>query len=192
MFADVLSEEKISAAFDEARVCFAQEPDDVYTPPVTLWAFLSQVISKGEMRSCAAAVARVAVLMVALGKEISDNTGAYCRTRAKLPEAVLERLACDMAAGCERAAPAEWLWLGHHVHLVYSKRTASTWRHTAWVTAPIEWNRVRSNAARSRTNCSPNRVTDRAPDCWPVRANVVGWAARWDRSRRIAHSLDKA
>jgi len=118
VFADVLSEEKISAAFDEAGVCFAQEPDDVYTPPVTLWAFLSQVISKGEMRSCAAAVARVAVLMVALSKEISDNTGAYCRARAKLPEVVLERLACDVAAGCERAAPAEWLWLGHHVHLV--------------------------------------------------------------------------
>lgn len=117
-FADVLSERKIQAAFDDAGVCFAQEEDDVYTPSLTLWAFLSQVVSKDELRSCVAAVARVVVLMAALGKKISDNTGAYCRARAKLPEAVLERLACDVAAGCERAAPAEWLWLGHHVHLV--------------------------------------------------------------------------
>ena len=118
-FADVLSEQKIQAAFDEAGANFAQEPDDVYTPPVTLWAFLSQVISKGEMRSCAAAVARVVVLMAALSKEISDNTGTYCRARAKLPERVLQRLTCDVATGCEQIAPPQWLWLGRrHVHLV--------------------------------------------------------------------------
>src|ERR1035438_6781529 len=36
---------------------------------------------------------RVVVLWVALGKEpCSDNTGAYCRARAKLPLVVLQRL----------------------------------------------------------------------------------------------------
>ncbi len=43
-FADVLTEEKIQHAFDDEGVSFAQADDDVYTPAVTLWAFLSQVL----------------------------------------------------------------------------------------------------------------------------------------------------
>jgi len=117
-FADVLPEEKIQAAFDKAGVAFAQEEDEVYSPPVTLWAFLSQVLFKQEQRSCVAAVARVVVLMAALGKQVSGNTGAYCRARAKLPEAVIERLARTLAEGCERSLPEAWLWHGRHVHLV--------------------------------------------------------------------------
>ena len=55
-FADVLSEQDIQAAFDAEGVTFAQEPGDVYTPSVTLWAFLSQAVFKAEHRSCVAAV----------------------------------------------------------------------------------------------------------------------------------------
>ena len=84
-FADVLPEERIQAAFDEQGVAFAQEEDEIYTPQVTLWAFLSQVLFQGEQRSCVAAVSRVVVLLVALGREPpSDNTGAYCRARARM------------------------------------------------------------------------------------------------------------
>jgi len=117
-FADVLSEERIQQAFDDENVAFAQEDDEVYTPPVTLWAFLSQVLFKDEQRSCAAAVGRVVVLLVALGKELSDNTGAYCRARAKLPEAVLGRLTYDVMDGSERLIPDEWRWKGRSVKLV--------------------------------------------------------------------------
>lgn len=118
-FADVLSEEKIQQAFDEEGVAFAQEEGDVYTPAVTLWAFLSQMLFQGEQRSCRAAVARVIVLLIALGrKPPSDNTGAYCRARAKLSEAVVRRLAYEVADGCEAQMPGNWLWHGRHVHLV--------------------------------------------------------------------------
>ncbi len=117
-FADVLSEASIQQAFDAEGVDFATEEDEVYTPPVTLWAFLSQVLFKGEQRSCAAAVGRVVVLLVALGRELSDNTGAYCRARAKLPEVVLRRLAYNVADGSERAIPKEWRWKGRSVKLV--------------------------------------------------------------------------
>ena len=117
-FADVLPEERIQQAFDEENVVFAQEDDEVYTPPVTLWAFLSQVLFKDEQRSCAAAVGRVVVLLVALGKELSDNTGAYCRARAKLPEAVLRRLTQDVADGSERLILDEWRWKRRSVKLV--------------------------------------------------------------------------
>ena len=121
-FGDVLPEEEIERAFaeeDVGRWSAAAEEDAVYTPPVTLWAFLSQMLHKAEQRSCVAAVARVVVLLAALGhKPCSGNTGAYCRARARLPEAVIRRLTLRMAKGCEEAVPSSWLWHGRHVKLV--------------------------------------------------------------------------
>jgi len=121
-FGDVLPEDEIQRAFDEQGApfgCGDDEEEAVYTPAVTLWAFLSQMLHKDEQRSCTAAVARVVVLLVALGREpCSTNTGAYCRARAKLPEQVLRRLTLGMAAGCEEAVPSQWLWHGRHVKLV--------------------------------------------------------------------------
>jgi hypothetical protein len=42
-FAEVLPEEKIQQAFDEENCTFAQDDEAVYTPALTVWAFLSQV-----------------------------------------------------------------------------------------------------------------------------------------------------
>lgn len=118
-FSEVLSEEQIQQAFEEESALFATDEQSVYTPAVTLWAFLSQVLYKDEQRSCVAAVTRVAVLLVALGKKpCSGNTGAYCRARAKLSEKVIERLTVDVASGCERQVPENWLWHGRHVQMV--------------------------------------------------------------------------
>lgn len=121
-FGTVLPEEQIERAFEEEGVPLwsaDDEEDAVYTPPVTMWAFLSQKLHKGEQRSCVAAVARVVVLLATLGRDPpSGNTGAYCRARAKLPEPVIRRLTLDMARGCEDAVPPSWLWHGRHVKLV--------------------------------------------------------------------------
>jgi hypothetical protein len=118
-FADVLSEETIQQHFDDAGVSFGQGEDDVYTPALTLWAFLSQVLFKNEQRSCVAAVARVIVLLVSLEQRpCADDSGAYCRARAKLPVPIIRRLTVQVADGCEQQVPAEWLWKGrHHVYL---------------------------------------------------------------------------
>src|ERR1035438_2451269 len=92
-FAEVLPEAEIAATFAEENIAFAQQEDDIYTPAVTLWAWLSQALHAGIARSCVAAVSRVTVLCVVLGREPpSPDTGAYCRARAKLPEGVLRRL----------------------------------------------------------------------------------------------------
>jgi hypothetical protein len=119
-FADVLPETAIQGAFEAEGACFATEDEEaIYTPAVTLWAFLSQMLFKGEHRSCVAAVARVVTLLVALERgPCSSNTGAYCRARSKLSEVVLHRLTVDVAGGCERQVDDEWLWHGRHVHLV--------------------------------------------------------------------------
>lgn len=118
-FADVITEESIDRAMAEERVSVGDDEETIFTPAITLWAFLSQVLFKGEQRSCAAAVARVAVLLVALERgPCSGNTGAYCRARAKLPETVLRRLAVEVADGCERQMNADGLWRDRHVCLV--------------------------------------------------------------------------
>ncbi len=118
-FADALPEEAIQAVFDQAHVRFAEDEDAVYTPAMTLWAFLSQVLFKGEQRSCIVAVMRVSVLLVTLQrKACSYNTGAYCRARAKLPEKVMRQLTIDLADGCEKQLDEQWLWRGRHVYLV--------------------------------------------------------------------------
>ncbi len=117
-FSDVLPEEEIQATFDEQGVSFAQQDGEVYTPPMTLWAFLSQVLHKAEQRSCLAAVSRVIVLLVALGREpCANNSGGYCKARFKIPEQVIQRLTTRVADGCEKKIPKHWLWKGRHVKL---------------------------------------------------------------------------
>ncbi len=118
-FADALPEEAIQEAFNREHIRFGEDEDAVYTPAMTLWAFLSQVLFKDEQRSCIAAVMRVAVLLVTLErKACSANTGAYCRARAKLPEKLMRQLTIDLADGCEKQLDEQWLWRGRHVYLV--------------------------------------------------------------------------
>ncbi len=117
-FAEVLPEEEIEATFAEENVSFAQQEDDIYTPAVTLWAWLSQSLHAGVARSCVAAVSRVTVLCVMLGREPpSPDSGDYCRARAKLSEHVLRRLVYSAADALESRVPADWLWLGRHVKM---------------------------------------------------------------------------
>lgn len=65
-----LSEDRIERAFaaesDDAEEASVDEEDKVYTPAVTLWGFLSQMLHAEERRSCPAAMARVAVLRLTL------------------------------------------------------------------------------------------------------------------------------
>jgi hypothetical protein len=84
-------------------------PDDrlVWTPAVTLWAFLSQALSSSK--SCVAAVARVLVLRVSLDlAPCSANTGAYCKARTKLSETLLRQLTGVIGCAVEDQAPDCW------------------------------------------------------------------------------------
>ena len=115
-FANALSEEDIQKACDAEGVSFGNGPDDVYTPAVTLWAFLAQCLSTSK--SCVAAVARVLVLRVGLGlPACSAGTGAYCKARPKLPEALLRTLTRQLGTGVEDEAPDAWRWKGRRVQL---------------------------------------------------------------------------
>jgi hypothetical protein len=116
-FASVLTEQDIERVAVAEHVSFGQRPGAVFTPMVTLWAFVGQVLSGNK--SCVAAVARVNVLLLALGRRAcSAATGAYCKARAKLPEGFLRRLTYQVGAELEEQAPSSWRWKNRRVLLV--------------------------------------------------------------------------
>jgi Transposase DDE domain len=115
--ADLLTEDDFQQACDQFSVHFAAEPDAVWTPVLTLWTFLWQVLSPAK--SCVAAVARALVWRIASGlPPCSANTGAYCKARQKLPEQLLSGLTLLVGDRLEQDVPHSWLWHGHHVYLI--------------------------------------------------------------------------
>lgn len=116
-FSSALTEEQIQQAAVEEGVDFGAGEDCVFTPSVTTWAFVGQYLAGAS--TCVAAVARVMVLMVAMGREpCSAATGAYCKARAKLPEKFLRRLTYQVGNGVEDEAPDRWRWHKRRVLLV--------------------------------------------------------------------------
>src|SRR5206468_13031905 len=88
-FGDVLTEGIVAHALTALQVYWV---DRIYSPLVTLWVFLGQVLSADH--SCRAAVARLVAHRVARGQRpCSAETGAYCQARKRLPE----RLVTDLA-----------------------------------------------------------------------------------------------
>ncbi len=81
-FTDSLCHEVVAQALDTIEDCWK---DRIFTPLVTLWVFLGQVLSSDH--SCRDAVARLIAHRVSRGLEpCSSRTGAYCRARQRLPE----------------------------------------------------------------------------------------------------------
>ncbi len=116
-FADILCGADVEHAFADGGVRFGTSRTAVYTPPLTLWGWLSQGVHKEK--ACLAAALRVGVLLFVLCRRPADtNSGTYCRARAKVPHAVLRRLACAVGRRLERQVPDAWLWHGRHAHLV--------------------------------------------------------------------------
>src|SRR5260370_2914017 len=116
-FRDVLTTTHIEQIAAAEKVSFGTGADDVYSVPLTLWAFITQVVS--DQKSCVAAVARVLVLLTILGRQqCHAGTGAYCKARAKLPERFVHRLTCDVVRPLEGAAPDAWQWHGRRVVLL--------------------------------------------------------------------------
>ena len=114
---EVLTEEQILQAAEADGLAFGTGPSDVWSVPLTVWAFLTQVSS--AQKSCVAAVARVLTLLVLLGREpCHSGSGAYCKARAKLSESFLSRLAVDVGRRVEDTAPTTWRWRGRRVVLV--------------------------------------------------------------------------
>src|SRR5687767_14740540 len=108
--------------------------DCLFTPLVTLWAFLGQVL--GPDRSCTAAVAGLLALLgaraaaeAAAGEKTCDpdpdpgpdpgsDSGAYCKARKRLPQGLVSRLSREAGRELHRKYPAGLLLGGRAVKLV--------------------------------------------------------------------------
>ena len=116
-FADVLSSERIEQTFARQDGLFGQH--GVYSAAVVLWAFLSQVLRDGKEASCQSAVARITSHCLHQGIEPpTQDTGDYCRARAKLSETALHDLGQEVAEELQQRADESWLWKGRHAKLV--------------------------------------------------------------------------
>ena len=110
-FTDVLTEEVIAQALSALTGWL----DRIFSPLVTLWVFLGQVLSADH--SCRAAVARLIAHRLARGQRpCSAHTGAYCQARQRLPEGFFSCVACSVGRALEKA-PRRWLCQGRRVYL---------------------------------------------------------------------------
>lgn len=113
-FSQLLDAQAIKDVLVEAGVSFRER---LYTPCMTVWIFLSQVLD--PMQCCLQAVLRFMAYRLAQGlPPCSSETGAYCQARQRLPENLVQRLMQVSGRHLhDREMPDAWLWKGRTVKL---------------------------------------------------------------------------
>lgn len=107
----MLSSRFILQILEEQEAIFR---DRVFSPVVTLAAFIAQVLSPDH--SCRWAVAQVIADRVSQGKPpCSPGTGAYCQARQRLPKELILRLLRAVGAKLHLATPLDWQWRGRRI-----------------------------------------------------------------------------
>jgi hypothetical protein len=111
-FTNVLSENAVTQALTAVDVVWK---DRIYSPLVTLWIFLGQILSPDH--SCRSAVARLIAHRLSSGQSsCSAKTGAYCQARTRLPEELFSTLARQTGRVLDANAHTEWLWKRRRVY----------------------------------------------------------------------------
>jgi hypothetical protein len=113
-FSELLTEDHINALLHSLGQFYR---DRLYSPCVTLWVFLSQVLSPDQ--SCLNAVSRLLAFRTARGlPACSTRTGSYCTARQRLPEPLLAQLTRQTGRELAQQAPAAWRLQGRTIKLV--------------------------------------------------------------------------
>jgi hypothetical protein len=116
-FTDVLTEEAISQALATVTGWL----DRIFSPLVTLWVFLGQVLSADH--SCRAAVARLIAHRLSGGQRpCSAETGAYCQARQRLPETFFADVACFVGRSLDARAK-------RYVFDLFDSQSIRSWRY---------------------------------------------------------------
>jgi hypothetical protein len=112
-FAEFLTPERLAQALREEKATWREA---IWTPVLTLWAFLSQVTNPDG--SCRITVDRVLAWLVSRGEEPgSPKTDPYCKARQRLPESLLRRLLRETGRSLHQLSPAAWRWKGGRVKI---------------------------------------------------------------------------
>jgi DDE family transposase len=111
---EVLSPEELAVILTEEGATWKNV---IYTPLLTTWAFLWQMLNPD--RSCRAAVKRIAAWLSSQGQKLAnDKDDPYIKARQRLPEAVPIRLMKHIGRRCHEQVEASWWWCGKKVKAV--------------------------------------------------------------------------
>lgn len=109
-FEAALSMELVQEALQRCQITFRER---VYSPWVTLWAFLDQILCADG--SCRDAVHRVIAWLTARNRPAcSPDPGHYCEARRRLPLRFFRELLALQAERARAEVPQQWKWLGKH------------------------------------------------------------------------------
>jgi putative transposase len=113
-YRDLLDGEIVRSALAEEKLKFRIR---MYTPLVTLWTFLTQVLDSDH--SCRKAVLSLIAFLISEGQPAaSPDTSSYCKARKRLPLSFIKRLVWKLGGLLEEDASSSWLWKGRSVHMV--------------------------------------------------------------------------
>jgi hypothetical protein len=112
-FTRLLPQEQVEAALERHQVHYRER---LYTPLLTIWTFLYQVLASDQ--SCRAAVARLLAFLCLGGEDPgSAKTDPYCKARQRLPEKLLADLARGSGGELQRAVPPSDLLGGRPIKI---------------------------------------------------------------------------
>jgi hypothetical protein len=110
---DILPASRLEAILAEEGITYR---NCVYSPIVTLWAMISQVLDPDK--SLSNAVKQMITWLSVSGVAApSADTGAYSKARARLPESLLLRLVPETSAQLEQQVPAAQQWCQRRVRV---------------------------------------------------------------------------
>ena len=110
-FGEILSSGSLLQILEEAKEEFR---DRIFSPVVTLTAFISQVLS--EDKSCRKAVSRVDAERVEQGQNpCSPGTGGYCQARKRLSKELVLQLLRETGSKLHGQSSPSWLWKGRKI-----------------------------------------------------------------------------
>jgi Transposase DDE domain len=111
---DLLDREIVQSALAEEKLKFRVRK---YTPLITLWAFLTQVLDPDH--SCRKAVSSLIAFLISQGQPaVSPDTSNYCKARKRLPLSFIVRLVRKTGELLRGKARSAWLWKGRSVVMV--------------------------------------------------------------------------
>ena len=112
-FPDVMSSKSLLQIIEGS----SHKRDRIFTPLVTLKAFISQILSADG--SCRQAVSEIMSERISQGKKANSiGTGPYCKARDALPIDPLINAVKETGKTLHRQADLSWSWKGHNTLIV--------------------------------------------------------------------------
>ena len=113
-FTKLLPKEQVEAALERHQVRYRKR---LYTPLLTIWTFLYQVLASDQ--SCRAAVARLLAFLCVGGEDLgSAKTDPYCKARERLPEKLLADLTRQSGGELQQDVPPSGLLNSRPIKIV--------------------------------------------------------------------------